>query len=85
MFGRQSLRMLRIHPLILRVKALFQCLRDAPQLLQIFLCLDSDNAGQSAARRIQEKLKTENREAKLLVPTHKDWNEELLYEGGIQK
>ena len=30
-----------------------------------------------AARRIQEKLKTENR-AKLLVPTHKDWNEELF-------
>ncbi len=27
-------------------KVLFQCLRDAPQLLQIFLCLDSDNAGQ---------------------------------------
>ena len=60
-------------------KVLFQCLRDAPQLLQIFLCLDSDNAGQSAALRIQEKLKTENREAKLLVPTHKDCNEELLH------
>ena len=79
MFDRQSMRMLRIHPLILRVKALFQCLRDAPQLSQIFLCLDNDSAGQSAARRIQEKLKSENREAKLLVPTYKDWNEELLY------
>lgn len=66
-------------------KVLFQCLRDAPQLSQIFLCLDSDNAGQSAVKRIQEKLKTENREAKLLVPTHKDWNEELLHEGGIHK
>ena len=30
-------------------------------------------------------MKSENREEKLLVPTHKDWNEELLYEGGIQK
>ena len=66
-------------------KVLCQCLRDAPQLSQIFLCLDNDSAGQSAARRIQEKLQSENREVKLLVPTYKDWNEELLHEGGIQK
>ena len=66
-------------------KVLFQCLRDAPQLSQIFLCLDNDSAGQSAARRIQEKLKSETREAKLLVPNRKDWNEELLYERGMQQ
>lgn len=66
-------------------KVLFQCLRDAPQLSQIFLCLDNDSAGQSAARRIQEKLKSESREAKLLVPTYKDWNEELLHKRSVQK
>ena len=65
-------------------KVLFQCLRDAPQLSQIFLCLDSDNAGQNAAKRIQEKLKSENREAELLVPPRKDWNEEFCMKGAYR-
>ena len=60
-------------------KVLFQCLKDNPNIRQVFLCLDSDAPGQAAARRIVTKLARQGIQNEILVPTHKDWNEDLLH------
>ena len=61
-------------------RVLFQCLKDNPKLNNVYLCLDNDEAGQTADRRIQEKLSEMNISSKILVPNLKDWNEDLLCE-----
>ncbi len=57
---------------------LFQCLKDNPNIKNIYLCLDNDEAGQKAVKRISEKLYTLGYKAEVLTPIHKDWNEDLL-------
>ncbi|MGN0475370.1 MAG: toprim domain-containing protein, partial [Acutalibacteraceae bacterium] len=59
-------------------RVLFQCLEDNLNIRKVFLCFDSDSPGQSAARSIAEKLKEQNIDFEILVPTAKDWNEDLL-------
>ena len=59
-------------------RVLFQCLNDNPNLSKVYLCLDNDDAGQKANSRIAEKLNQMNIQNEVLVPTHKDWNEDLL-------
>ena len=58
---------------------LFQMLRDNPNIQIVCLCLDNDEAGQAAAGRIAEKLYAQGIQTEILVPTHKDWNEDLLF------
>ena len=60
-------------------KVLWQMLKDQPWLKQVYLCLDSDEAGQSAVKRIAEKLEMHSIKHEILVPKHKDWNEDLLH------
>ena len=60
-------------------KVLWQMLQDQPYLKQVYLCLDSDEAGQNAAKRIAEKLEMHSIKHEILVPKHKDWNEDLLH------
>ena len=52
--------------------------QDNPNISEVFLCMDSDEPGQTAAKRISDKLFTQGINAKILVPEHKDWNEDLL-------
>ena len=59
-------------------RVLFQCLNDNPNLSKVYLCRDNDDAGQKANSRIAEKLNQMNIQNEVLVPTHKDWNEDLL-------
>lgn len=59
-------------------RVLFQCLKDNPNLNKVYLCFDNDTAGQLANKRISDKLKQLNIQNEVLVPTHKDWNEDLL-------
>lgn len=58
-------------------RVLIQCLKDNPNLKEIYICFDNDTAGQNNAKRIADKLSHLN--VKILVPTHKDWNEDLLF------
>ncbi len=60
-------------------KVLFQCLQDNPSITEVYLCLDNDEAGQAAEKRMTEKLKAMEREINVnyLIPTYKDWNEDL--------
>ena len=57
---------------------LFQCLNDNPNIKNVFLCFDNDEAGQTANKRIADKLKKLNIQNEILIPTHKDWNEDIL-------
>ena len=56
-----------------------QMIKDNPNITTVCLCLDNDDAGQTATKRIADKLFTQGIQAEILVPNHKDWNEDLLY------
>lgn len=67
-------------------RVLFQCLKDNPNIKNVFLCFDNDEAGQTANKRIAGKLNEMNIQNKILIPTHKDWNEDLtLSEKGDER
>lgn len=67
-------------------RVLFQCLNDNPNIKNVFLCFDNDEAGQTANKRIAEKLNKLNIQNEILIPTHKDWNEDLtLSEKGDER
>ena len=58
-------------------RVLFQCLKDNPNIKNVYLCFDNDQAGQLANKRIAEKLNKMNIQNEILIPIHKDWNEDL--------
>lgn len=68
-------------------RVLFQCLKDNPNIREVYLCLDNDSAGQNAANRISDKLFVQGYHSEILIPIHKDWNEDLiaLQKGGEQE
>lgn len=54
-------------------------LEEVPQLEEVVLCLDNDEAGHTAAQRIARELLDEwEVEVSAHFPEQKDWNEELL-------
>ena len=59
-------------------RVLFQMMKDNPNIKTACLCMDNDEAGRKANRRISEKLLAQGIPYKILVPAHKDWNEDLL-------
>ncbi len=59
-------------------RVLFQMLNDNPNIKTAYLCLDNDDGGAKATKRISDKLFIQGIEHEILVPTHKDWNEDLL-------
>ena len=56
---------------------LFRCMKDIGNIDKVYLCLDNDDAGQSANRRIANKLREQGVQYEIFVPTMKDWNEDL--------
>lgn len=53
-------------------------LSQAPQVREVFLCLDSDEAGQSACQRMAEQITTQSGLVpQRLCPQFKDWNDDL--------
>lgn len=60
-------------------KVLFQMLRDNPGIKNVCICFDSDEPGQAAAQRISDKLFLRGIHSEVLVPTRKDWNEDLVF------
>ena len=60
-------------------KVLWQTLKDHPYITKVFICLDNDEIGQKAAQRISNALAEKNICNKILVPSRKDWNEDLLF------
>lgn len=64
-------------------KPLIQFLSDRPDIEKVYLCLDNDNAGNDASRRIFENI-PENISVTRLVPVAKDWNEVVTEKGSIK-
>ena len=60
-------------------RVLFQMMKDNPSIKTVCLCLDNDDGGRKAVNRISAKLYAQGIPIEVLVPSHKDWNEDLLY------
>lgn len=60
-------------------RVLWQTLKDRPYIRNVCICFDNDEPGQRAAQRISKALTEKNICNKILVPTRKDWNEDLLF------
>ena len=60
-------------------QVLWQMLKDNPNIGYVNLCLDNDEPGQKANKRISDKLFTQRIPHEILIPTRKDWNENLLF------
>lgn len=58
---------------------MWSMLQSHPQLDTVCLCLDNDEAGQAAAQRHLQQLTERGIHAQILIPEHKDWNEDLMY------
>ena len=59
-------------------KVLWQMLKDGPHVRKVYICYDSDEPGQQAAQRITRALNDKGIYSEILIPTAKDWNEDLL-------
>lgn len=59
-------------------QALFQRIKDQPDLGEVFLCLDNNQAGRAACKRLTEQLAEQGGyAAERLCPQKKDWNDDL--------
>ena len=58
---------------------LWQMMKDNPDINHVCLCLDNDEAGQTASQRIAAKLNARGITNEVLIPTRKDWNEDILH------
>ena len=61
-------------------RVMWQMIKDNPNINTIYLCMDNDDAGQKANKRIANKLTQKGIQTEILVPIQKDWNEDLLYQ-----
>ena len=60
-------------------RVLFQMMKDNPSIKTVCLCFDNDDGGRKAINRISPKLYAQGIPTEVLVPSHKDWNEDLLH------
>ena len=59
-------------------QAIHWMLEQNPCLHDVVLCLDHDEPGQAAARRLQEELQGAGYHSGILLPARKDWNDDLV-------
>lgn len=60
---------------------LWQMIKDNPNIKTVYLCRDNDEAGQLANKRTSDALFLKGIQHEILVPLHKDWNEDRLAVG----
>ena len=66
-------------------RALTHRLEVNPSLRKIYLCLDNDEAGQTAAERIRNTLNARGyTDVKIKKPVNKDWDEDLKERNGVK-
>ena len=63
-------------------QVLWQMMKDNPNIEMICLCRDNDEAGQTANKRTSDALFIKDIQHEILIPSHKDWNEDRLAAGG---
>lgn len=59
-------------------QAMMKMLEMNPQLQEVSLCLDNDEAGHEAAERLKNQLAESGYQCNRLVSQEKDWNEDLV-------
>ena len=59
-------------------KVMDQMLKDNPSIKKVYLCLDNDLKGREFNAIIADRLFEQGIPSKILTPTHKDWNEDLV-------
>ena len=59
-------------------QAMHWMLEQNTRLRDVVLCLDHDEPGQTAAKRLQEELQEAGYHSGILLPVHKDWNDDLV-------
>ena len=62
------------------IQPVLQMLEQVPQLDTVLLCLDNDEAGNQASRRMQNQLEVRY-SVERLIPENKDWNDDLTLSG----
>ena len=55
-----------------------EMLTQHPEIKAVYLCLDNDEAGQTACKRMEALLEMVGVQAMQLIPFGKDWNDDLL-------
>ncbi|WP_313560060.1 DUF3991 and toprim domain-containing protein [Ruminiclostridium cellobioparum] len=58
-------------------QAMMWMLEQCPQLCQVFLCLDNDEAGHQASERLKQQLMEKGYTAERFMSQGKDWNDDL--------
>ncbi len=66
-------------------QAMLKQLELHPELQEVFLCLDNDQAGQTASERLAGQLEKMGKTIYRLVPRMKDWNDNLREEILLQQ
>ena len=66
-------------------KALMQCLKDNPHITKGVVCLDNDEKGLQFDRIIADRLKEQGYDCEIMIPTCKDWNEDLITSEGEEQ
>ncbi len=66
-------------------KVLWQMLKDKPEIKKVYVCLDNDEKGRMFDKKISDKLFEQGIASKILLPTKKDWNEDLLCAEGMDQ
>ena len=56
---------------------MFQMMQENPNIKKVFLCLDNDEGGRKATKRIAAKLMEKGIPYEILLPVQKDWNQDL--------
>lgn len=54
-----------------------EMLKQMPQIQTVYLCMDNDTAGDIASERIAKQLQEQGYCAERILPTNKDWNDDL--------
>ena len=67
------------------IQPVLEALERMPTKDNVFLCLDNDTAGQKACRRMADQLRELGVAAERIVPTLKDWNEDLVAQAQTQE
>lgn len=59
-------------------QAMMKMLELNPQLIEVSLCLDNDEAGHKASERLKNQLAESGYQSNRLISQEKDWNEDLV-------
>ena len=67
------------------VQPVLKMVEQMPEMDTVFLCLDNDHAGQRACERMADELQELGMTIERIVPTLKDWNEDLVAQAHTQE